>query len=561
MEISFNTPARRILIYIIGVVALMMIAAWYARAQYEANIRAAIFFRSALEDAGVRATVQWRGRPYLVDRGAIEPAEGRVPVLSVLTLAYKKSLAERSPLIALPGEDIESMRAAVRELADAQRSLAESAGTSADAGAVRALYPIQFLYALADAEAARRAFVLSGEDVDGARYDRALAAAFSAYRRDLVRFRAAFSREVRNQGISYAVADAIVSKEAIESALERLWSAADSTRQLDRARAACVRGDTRACLPSDILIPDVAVPEPAPLTSDHIRRAQEIRQMLSVAFDLPALTAAPMVALSDSSCARGFPGAPIFTMGRSRIAATEVPAPYMLGDARFLRTDAAASEFLTYAASAEITYLWYPSLTHYKCLRLQADTSAITATIAVRTLSELSPLSTFAQDASLASDLRALEDRLSGDLVTQESDAALYLATAQRIVNDLPDDLRGDVLTLMLQFKYHTGALADTIMKMALIEKANLTLSKRGVPTDLGAPRLFFSESGFIPLFLGDNGSLIRKTDDRLMPANTLLPSEEPYTYYSAMALDPAAKRDLIDDMAIFAELYEGATP
>ncbi|MBI5457494.1 hypothetical protein HY971_02090 [Candidatus Kaiserbacteria bacterium] len=521
------------------------------------------FFEHALAKTGI-VTVEWNGTAYRVDGGIVyreqELIDAPGSALPVLELAYKKVSADYSPILAIPGEDTAKLRIAIEKLAQTQNEIAVSQATPSSARAVDDLFPIPFLSALVGAEDARRSFIESGKDTDASRYDDALRSALAAYESSLSRFRRSLVSTVSDTSTVYAASDAIVSKQTIVSALSQLHDALLAARSHIRSRTDCVRGIIHACDTADLSYPTIILPPPVKVGPAALSTTHEIQRLLASAYKDPQVENAPLVALSDSVCASGVPGKPIFTMYTGVVGGEPLLTPLPLGDIRLFRIGSSSTPFLQYFTSHGVMYLWHSPFTHYKCLRIQSDTSKIIAVIAVRALIGESPLSEYAKDAATVSALRGLEQTIVGGAVLQEADAIRYLSLAKNLRGSLPGNIAERIITLTLQFKYNTGGLEDTVRKIAVGEHANQTLSLGGVPTDPSAPRLFFSDSGFIPLFLGDNGSLIG-TARELMPPNTLSPTNEPYVYYSTMPQTLSGSQTLIHDIMFFNDLYANLLP
>lgn len=529
---------------------------WYSN---EKSREATLFFEQALAKAHVSDVVEWHGKSYEVHGASVYDADSHVLLsthtLPLLELAYQKTIARRSPLLAIPGEDMERLRGAISKLEWAQHSFVASAKTPEEKSALANLYPVRFLSALAATEDARRAFVASGSDTDAFAYNAVLQTALSVYQADLMRFRYSFNRAVSNSDITYATADALVNRGALESAFEQLHEALLTIKSRIQRRSQCARGNTHVCDTNDLTYPSADIVLKVEIDSASLATVRQLQSLVASAFNNPEILTSPLVVLPDNVCSADSPGKPIFVLYEKVFAGEAVPAPLFLGDARFIKTDSALSPFLQYFVSHGVSYLWYPPQTHYKCLLVQSDTSTLLATLAVQKLISESPLSIYAKDSELASDLRAIEYRFTHGNSLQEADAIDYLTLAASLGDSLPESEAAGVESLTLQFKYKTGGLGETIRKLALIEHANLTLSLRGIPNDVSVPRLFFSESGFLPLFLGDNGSFIDGTR-RLMPRNTLTVSDEPFIYYSTMSHSTESIRRLTYDIAFFGNLY-----
>jgi len=518
---------------------------------------ALVFHRRASEPAisdleaaaQVHETVQVGGTTVHVANGIVQGSVPAYLARRATGLAYLKAAAERDPIAALPGEDLASFGTAVDDLAGTEATLVAAQTSAADAAAVRSLYPIDFLRAIGSAEAARRAFIATGSDTDEAAYDRSLHQALVQYRIDLNNFSNAEARALSGEERTYAVADALVSGDTISAAVSSL-AAADTAalHELER-REQCAADDSASCIAADLAYPDLSVPS-SPISQDAFERSRSVRSILAQATSDPSIAAASTTVYSipDSVCADA-PGSPLFILYSEHIESGTVRTPLLVSDMRFLPTTE-QDPYVQYFGNFQ--YFWYPSLTHYKCAQIQADTSLVAAIAAAAALGKDDPLSRRTASTTAIAALSHDEAALAGMLVT-ESAAAAYAADALHYADSLDAAGLTAAQELYLRFALRAGALAPTIEKIAFIERANAALAS-SVPTDVQARRLFLSESGFVALFLGDNRSFYGSTQP-LLPPDTMPLSEQPYVYFSQLPRS-ADLSNLEQSIAAFYALY-----
>ncbi|MSU73952.1 hypothetical protein EXS56_02315, partial [Candidatus Kaiserbacteria bacterium] len=306
-------------------------ALWYADKQ---TAVATQFFGQALAKAHVSDVVEWHGKSYEVRGASVYGGQSHTLVsrdtLPLLTLAYQKTIARRSPLLAVPGEDMDRLRGAIAKLEWVQSSFLAHAKTPEERSAITDLYPVRFLSALAAAEDARRAFVASGKDTDAFAYDSALQTALSVYRADLTRFRYSFNRAVSNSDITYATADALVSRDTLASAFEQLHEALLAVKSRIQRRSDCVRGSTHVCDTGDLTYPKADMVPSVQIDSASLATVRQVQSLVASALSNPAILTSSLVVLPDNVCSADSPGKPVFILYQNIFEGEPVPAPLFL---------------------------------------------------------------------------------------------------------------------------------------------------------------------------------------------------------------------------------------
>lgn len=537
-----------------------LVAALFFSAAYalRSETRISRFYADALRDAAISERVTVGGRDYHVERGQVT-LEGSL--LSgyrthlPLKLAYAKTLAARSPILALSGVSLDEFDAAIarlertqERLADAQTSVIERARTSSD------LYPTRFLHAAAALENTRRAFLKDGTYEDLRSYLLSERLAIVAYQSDLNRFRRGFENVVPQDVPAYATAKDIVSRESMLDALDALERGISAAMDTHLARRACLFGRTAACQARDLALPSL-VERSIDASSSGVQKAQFSRDILARAGIPPQ--PGPFIRLSSSECVARDESPLMYAFsGISQASsAHSYRSPVFVGHVALIDiSDYDDLPFYSYFASHGARYVPVRDLTYYACLDAAFDKGGVLAVENIARLARELRVSRFAS-GPLKEMLEDDERRLASTEVISEGDAVRYLHDARALIESasLPDDVESDLVSAWLELATRGGGTLHTLADIAAFEGTNLQLAEEGIVYDFGARYLFFVRSGFLGLFMAQNPSLI-DTETRFFEANSLSEHEQPFRYVSHLDADEI--EHVIEDMRMYFDTH-----
>lgn len=316
--------------------ALALCAAWILVLYAEI-----LFFSAALSRVPERS-VSIDGFVYTVAHGRVSGERGvpdRKTKERALRLAYSAETAARSPLLALPGTDPDSLLYAVSGLSELSRSLASLQKRARDKAFVEhTLYPIAFLEAAAEAERAREFFLTEPSETRERAYYDALRTEATAYLNDIGRFREGVRNVVSDNAGAYVAAGKIVSKESFLEALGTLESGMLGTMERLEARERCIRGAFLSCDIRALRIPRIKENEVAAISAAKVETARENQETL-LPLEKERGTQS-LVLLEKSACLRDT-DTPLFALSREIGEAPNAPPRrrgYYIGDIRFVDT-------------------------------------------------------------------------------------------------------------------------------------------------------------------------------------------------------------------------------
>lgn len=540
---------------VLGIAAV--IAVFFA---FRAPAASADFYAGELRAHGISENVVSEGRPYAVVKGTITGASGLTALQQsrILRLAWNEAVTERSPYMAIAGTDPETLRAAIAGLVGTQERLASMQKTPLDAGLVlSSLYPISFLTALADTEAARQKFLASGSDVDAREYDLALSETFRTYQSDLSRFKAAFLQEVPNDAPPYESAGREINKGNIVQALTTLSRGARTLEGSWRDRERCLAGDASQCAAKDLSFPQPAAPEVPSTNAAQLAQALEIRSFFSVGDLHPEFTG-PLIELPSSVCTANIPAPPLFSVEDD--GAPRLPLWYV-GDLLLINSRAQAQlPFFKYFADHGVNYVLSSPLLYYKCLLNGYDTGAVLGVNAVIEFASTTPASAHVRKEDVE-ELARQERLLTTSTLVTQADAARYIRTAEAALrgSGQPNE-RQTIAALALVLNDRSAHFDNMLQEITSIENTNGNLdegesSDASVPLD--APYLFYVRNGFASLFLAWNPSATGFHPALFPPApqNGI----DPFTLYSALPRTPDMHKKIAHDVEFYFSVHKDA--
>lgn len=465
------------------------------------------FFFEALRAHTIITDVLVDGRTVSVRSGEVtyqgETVTGATR-FAAMRLAYARTLAERSPLFALPGTSPSALTYAVHELQQTANQLANIKNDAASADLIRgSLYPLDFLGKASDAEAARIAFIHTSDTVHEEAYYEAVRKEFTSYILGIHNFRTSVAQVVPDTTPPYMAAGKLVSKEAILSGLQNMEMRAKKTKEVFDTRITCLRGHTSRCNQQDLSLPSLSVSEPGHIDAESLKRARAIQSFFASIAGNIQLRDAPLIVLSKSVCTAATPSPPIFVVIDSKVS-PGVPMrvrPMFVGDIRFIKIGEYGNlPFYQDLRSQGIEFVLSPPLLHYECMDEGRDFAAILSTQTI---------------------------------LQSSSSTVLYEADAIRAANARSASGDPDGIAQSLAIKYNSTQFDQSLRDITWAEQENLNLTKDGLRPDLDITNLFFSRSGFASLFAVDNPSFVG--DIMLFPSAFIPPSQQPYLYDSQL--------------------------
>lgn len=444
-----------------------------------------------------------------------------------LSLAYRKVLAERSPLLTLAGSDTRALQEALDELEAVQEKLARIQSDRDEMRAVAgALYPIAFLRAAATLEDARVDFIAHPDSGKAVRYEGLLSAALRTYRSDLARFTKAFGDAVDEKTPRFVSAGRVLDVRSLEAAQQALERGIEKSASIHRMRRACFL-DTSACtsVPLEFPVLDDITSMSSPAAS--LVDMRRVRGLFADLYEAPEILSSDIVALSDSSCLKPLGIEPIYTIYPESIADSLTVKIGTASDIRFTSTAILRDVgFYGYFYERNIPYVFATPLLHYACQEVGGDYGRTFAVRAVRDLIGVRETSGYEPSTATL----ALEADLKTADVLREDIAKRYVQLLLSDYDSLPDQLKSEAGSLALQLHNRSAALEETVRSIARSEAGDMRLLEKGVPADLSAQNLFFSRSAFLTLFLSHNLSVLQ--DERVSFEEISVPVEkQPYRY------------------------------
>lgn len=537
---------------------LGLFSIWHAsRENAHSRAEQQLFFSATLEKAAVSETVSVNGSQYTVENGAVlqkSKVTAGPDTLAALRLAYAKTLARRSPLMAIPGTDPDMLDAAILKLERIQNDFAAIQASADERNAVRsALFPTRFLSSMAAVERARAVFIEKGGAIEYAAYVRAQHAAVAAYLRDIASFTAAFSSVVPTDTANYADAAYIVSRASVLEQLDRFATGVKKTDKKITEREQCVGGRTDLCNTDDLQFATISVPTMTPISPTQAKTAEEIFSTLLAHTVSDSHMETRMFRLSRSECTESLASAPLFVFRAKQFDGDfPITQPFYTGDLRLIKQkDATQTDFGAFLQSHGISYINDSPFTHYTCTALPVDMAHLFFTRDVMQFAQ----STSTKTMPVLADIRMRIANATDPV--REDDAVRYItALVHEKASDSSDDAQHAAETLYLERLDQSAKLDQFIGIMDRFESINVHILRRDVPIALGAKYLFYVRSAFLGLFMGNNPSVVG-LPETVIARNTVSLGQQPYVRYTD--LSPAERSKALNDWWSFSQFHLSA--
>jgi hypothetical protein len=536
----------------------------FNRAEAEKTSR---YFARALAPLSTREEVAHKGKTYEVRGGEVlrlperERIEG-TEALAPLALAYAKTLARRSPLMAMAGNDPAELKTLTERLEVLQNQIADLQKKQDGAKLIRrALYPLSFLRAMAETEEKRQIFLQEATMQTLQAYLNAREASIASYRKDLASYASAFAAAVPNSSARFSLGTALVSSDDMRNAIERLKRAIDPVAQKNRDERLCLRGVTRVCDPLDLEALPAKRFSADPLPPDMPAKIREFSKVLPIVTRGESYPTASTskVMLSESRCA---PESDIPAVYDVQSATSTTDGSYFrkirfIGDLRYIRSDSLPNvAFYRYFAERGVLYIPANHLLHYVCPEFFDEISRVRAVEEVRAYAERNELSGLAGGTPIAEVEKSLIQGVSPLRVAQEYVSRNYLAAALSLLRAeaLNERSSNDLLELLLSVRNGTVGWSDALQIVLETDTANVLLYKQGVPVDLEAAYVFFFRTPALFFFMAGNPSVSAGVRIEGAPISAL--QRDPYLYYSEISSSEAITKKVAEDTTFYRILH-----
>ncbi len=485
------------------------------------GLHAYLFFAGELRNQGITESVRIGVHAYSVEKGVVllehVPVIG-IDTLKALRIAYAKALAERSPLLGLEGTDPEALRANTKLLEETMAKISQIQGKSEylqlmnavlypdgisqfqieaeDSELVKtALYPTDFLYALAALEKARKQFIASGSqsdmDVYGGSFDAVFKFGIHDSKKlvDALVYKTRSSNSIRLPGF----AGTITAASSVDS-LRSIPESFSVLKQRAAERAWCMAGITWFCPPlTTPTLPAVLADqsEKTDLDSQGTMRTEIASILRSVAATSTYDGLFAPVRLNKSACLASLPSP--YELESAVSWRLNFDLLHYMNDMYFIPTAGSSGpvpQFLrnTYG----LNYLKINPLVFYLCPYLLEDVSDAHAILKTAALAKKYP--------DIPNSHRDI--LISG--IPTESDAIAYLREAGSILSreSVPTLYAQEVLSLSLIFNQKSAGLDAVVGQIVYINEHDLVLAQEGTPFDVSAQSLLLTHTAAPSLFL-----------------------------------------------------------
>lgn len=525
------------------VVLVPVVIALIATATYALLHSSVRDYERLLRAAGTHEAVEVGSIQYEVNNGVVlSPTGATVTTESkqdALRLAMAKTMARRSPLMALPGVDTEKLHYYADNLAKTAEKLSSLQVSEVSARRIReSLYPSSFLHAIADSEKARRDFLNNGDVESQTAYEAAISRSLEEYERNLRGFREAFVTEVGAEAQPYAASDVIVTRSGILAGIDALVDSVQTTRTAHERRQRCTSGKVSACDAADLDPPIIGDGQVPGLSAEALETMRYVRDIWAQATGHSELSEGPMYIMNESACVGSDP-MPAFEMF-SFNDPMRPPGILTVHDTQFIDGPKYREvPFFEYMLNHQIRFIPSVPLSHYKCINVAEDHSRIF--LIEHVLSEM------------------------GDTEMRETfsyeEALAYLdVMRRRIVEGILEGTDSERLTdLLLEASLKTSGFEYLVGTVAWSEDMNAELEKRNLIVELSAPTLFYLRNGLFPLYLSHNASVVQM-ESSPFARNNIPRDEQPFVFLSSLTRDSITRHMLVRDVRFYFTTHSDPT-
>lgn len=436
------------------------------------------FFRHLLLGSAVASVSLWT----IFTLEAANPAK-----MEQSTLEHLRNEALYRPIFSIDGSDATALREATERLEHVALELSLLQEHGKDRVLIRhSLYPTRFLRVLSELEEQRDAFLKTPTSASYRAYTSALRTTLQEYRGDLQSFLSAFREIQRDNPLRYVTLEGVVDAERVISAgTVLLENSATIEQEIDR-REDCANGSSDSC--EDYL--EVFYSEgvgralsPAP---DSVETILQLHSRAGSQF----FKRPQVFLLEDTACTKGLNDSHVILLREPKNELT--PPSIIFGgdvlfyDARSTIKERRAPMIEAFYAKGIEYVLWNPNV-FYNCPRAGAETGMI--------------FSLLTAHESL------------GDAVMEPLDEKKILSELRiRARGESTESHERPWTRLLTMIHNRSAGLEHFVNKVAHVEEKELEMVRLSVPVDIGAKRLFTTQSGFPSLFLAYNRSVFPGT-------------------------------------------------
>ncbi|MEK7628886.1 MAG: hypothetical protein AAB421_05765 [Patescibacteria group bacterium] len=403
------------------------------------------------------------------------------------------------PLFAISGTDPDKLRRAISNLETATSKLSELQKTNTEMRYVQeSLYPIQFLYSLANLEETRLALIASPSNANAIAYERSLMYTIREGARANMRFARAI-RGLTRLSLSktpdlYSLAG-LITKDSFEKAAlanrERFRTATYIAyrRWICRITQLCFQNDTSPFLSKDLPPPPQDSADPL-----YIKRVEDFFLLTKI-----VATSTPekiSIILSQSACIRELP-APYHYLLFAEKKVRSRDTVHFTNDIFFTPTEKRPGAILALLAEQGINHAIVRPLLFYQCPESQYDLGMLSAIKNTLAIAKKSP--------GVAPVTRARLFNAPSDTM-----AFKYVHAALQ-EKDLTPDKKLVYEEILLQLEARNTRFDVLIQEIATVIDTRASQVARDVPFELNALNMFLTHSAFSSLFLTHDTSVIKE--------------------------------------------------
>ncbi len=510
------------------------------------------YYARELLSASANAVVSYNDNVYEIVDGTIvggDTLDAR-SLYDVLRLAYSVTAVSRQPIMALEGTNADTMLQAVAHLEVSTQRLIMHQTSEKEARLVRALYPTDYLRALAELELKRKLFLASGSPTALQNYNDQLQKTIALKAREITLFEKAFRRAVDTSQKSFVTSKELVNRDVMLEGVEAMLKRNVETADVQKRRETCFSGLYWRCDHSFISLPNLSAQATFTDTGIDMGFIRTVRHLFS-SYRLAAVDYDnSFVLLNDSTCIDTSRHVPIY--GTRREPPNERKAVFM-GDMRFIESNTISIPYFTALKDKGVHYVPTREFNYYECPLYGNDFGAVFAIDNIRDYVKKRDLSYFYPEPH-KSTIRRLMTELT-DEVAEETTAAELINAALH-----SPALQGSIdavhylhlVELALQLKNRSARFDIVISDIANITNLQLRKFDEAVPVELTATYLFFLRNGFFALHSASNKSF---GEIKYVFEKKPLDLVEPYVYLSDVLSRGESIESILEDLRVYAQI------
>lgn len=528
------------------------------------------FFAVSLKEKNIAVEVRIEEQLYMVNSGIVYKDEKVIEnkeSLFPLKIAYARTIAERSPILSLPSNDLGFLNKAILRLEKIKKELVEIQDNKKDKDLIdSSLYPIGFLKSLSILEESRRNFILHSNDETFKEYGNKLRETIAVYKDNLEKYANAFNIVVSEDIAEYIAGETIVERAIIIQILEDMKVVIKDTEEIFKERQSCFSHNISSCNTFDLEIPLVSKKESLKTNYVPTESTADIHLLIGQAFKRIDVDTDLLVQLNSSYCVGNLHRPQLFAVSTEETLFGKERSLFFIGDIRLIETKTYPDiEYFKYFVKNNIDYLYTSFNSFYTCPELVIDYGDIFGTLLIRNLIEESPISIYVSGEQKHT-LFELEKRLvATNGITREDEALEYIFTVLTLYSpeSVPKQVLETLINISLAIRDKTAGFEYYINRVAIDQEVaymwRFRMEQAGNYSDhLTAPFLFYARSGFFSLFLGPHYSILGRLKDPVYFKHIQLISleDQPFLFYSDLK-SSVDRNKLINDIRFFTNIQE----